>query len=67
MTKVVIDMLKNAPANSLDFKNTLKKATNLEIKTALAFMYGKTGCKGKIAACGKELRGRGCNTFEKGI
>ncbi len=59
MTKAVIDMLKNAPANSVDFKNTLKEATNLEIKTAKALMQSQTGCKGKIAACARELKKRG--------
>lgn len=55
----IIDMLRNAPANSVDFKNTLNEATNLEIVSAVTLMYGKPGCKGKTSACDKELRSRG--------
>lgn len=52
----VIDMLKNAPSNSLDFKNTLYEATIHEIKCAVTFMFGKPGCKKKMAKCERMLR-----------
>lgn len=62
-----IDMLRNAPAHSVDFKITLAGATNTEIMIALSMMGGKPWYKGKIAACSRELRKRGCDDFEKGI
>lgn len=67
MRRQILDMLKNAPANSRDFKSTLTEATNLEIKSAVNLMYGKPGCKGKTAACEKMLRLRGCKGFEESI
>lgn len=64
---VVIDMLRNAPAHSLDFKSALAGASNMQIMIAISMMSGKPWCKGKIAACSRELRKRGCDEFEKGI
>lgn len=67
MVTSVVDMLRNAPAHSLDFKFALARGTNAEIMIALSMMGGKPWCKKKIAACSRELRKRGCDEFEKCI
>lgn len=63
----VIDMLKNAPANSLDFKNALYEATITEVKSAVTFMYGKPGCKKKMAKCERMLKFKRVFEDEKDI
>lgn len=59
MRKEIITALTSLSVTSAEYKQTLKKASNLELVSACTMMYGKKGMKTKIAACDKELRIRG--------